>query len=181
MSEIVKRGYVGYEYREVSVPENLLSLYIDSYPCFGWDMDGNTIQRTRGKENAKYVDVRFKREVKIMNKAELTRLQRHFDDCVNQLEALERAKTSMPLIAALVVGLIGTAFMALATFAVTAQPPHVLACVLFAIPGFISWILPVFIYRRLVQAKKKKLSPLIDEKYNEIYDICEKGNRLLVY
>ena len=49
----------------------------------------------------------------------------------------------------------------------------------FAIPGFIGWILPIFIYRNMVSAKKRKLDPLIEQKYEEIYDICEKGNHLL--
>src|SRR5699024_7102206 len=118
---------------------------------------------------------RFKRDYKITNKTELTRLQRHFDDCIKQLEALEQSKTTMPTIVALIIGLIGTAFMALSTFAVTSQPPHILACIVFAVPGFIGWILPIFLYKKLVVEKRKKLTPLIEQKYNEIYDICEKG------
>ena len=110
---------------------------------------------------------------------ELTRLQRNFDSCIEQLEALERSKTSSPTITALITGLVGTAFMALSTFAVTAEPPNVLLCILFAVPGFIGWILPVYLYRNLVFAKKKKLEPLIEQKYDEIYEICEKGNHLL--
>lgn len=176
MSEMTKKRFIGYEYREVSVPKYLASLCADSYPCFGWEADSNPA-RDQGRSG--YVDLRFKRDHKITNKAELTRLQRHFDDCIKQLEALERSKTSIPSIVALVIGLIGTAFMALATFAVTAQPPHILACIVFAIPGFIGWILPIFLYKKLVVEKRKKLSPLIEQKYNEIYDICEKGNNLL--
>ena len=34
-----KSGYMGYEYREVMVPEEFVSLYMDSYPCFGWEPD----------------------------------------------------------------------------------------------------------------------------------------------
>lgn len=176
MSEMIKKRFTGYEYREVSVPRYLASLCADSYPCFGWEADSNPV-RDQGRPG--YVDLRFKRDHKITNKAELTRLQRHFDDCIRQLEALERSKTSIPSIVALVIGLIGTAFMALSTFAVTAQPPHILACIIFAVPGFAGWILPIFLYKKLVVEKRKKLSPLIEEKYNEIYDICEKGNNLL--
>lgn len=62
--------------------------------------------------------------------------------------------------------------------AVTAQPPHVALCILFAIAGFIGWILPYFVYRRVVRKKTKKVTPLIEEKFDEIYEICEKGNRL---
>lgn len=176
MNEMTKRRFIGYEYREVSVPKYLASLCADSYPCFGWEADGNPAQN-QGKTGD--INLRFKRDHKITNKAELTRLQRHFDDCVKQLEALERSKTSVPSIIALIIGLIGTAFMALSTFAVTAQPPHILACIAFAVPGFTGWILPVFLYKKLVVERRKKLYPLIEQKYKEIYDICEKGNSLL--
>lgn len=176
MSETSGKRFVGYEYREVSVPKYLASLCADSYPCFGWEEDSNPAQ---GQHKSGYVNLRFKRDHKITNKAELTRLQRHFDDCIKQLEALEKSKKSQPLLAALIIGLVGTVFMGLSTFAVTAQPPNIPVCILFAIPGFVGWILPVFLYKKLAAAKGKKLTPLIEQKYSEIYDICEKGCSLL--
>lgn len=181
MSEIVRKGkeFVGYEYKEISVPEYLSSLYLDAYPCFGWETDSHLVEKKDEKIKSGYVDVRFKRDRKIINKAELTRLQRNFDGCIDELKTLERSKTAVPLAAALIIGIIGTVFMALSTFAVTAKVPNVLMCIIFAIPGFIGWILPIFIYRNMVSAKKRKLDPLIEQKYEEIYDICEKGNHLL--
>lgn len=76
-------------------------------------------------------------------------------------------------------GILGTAFMAGATFAVTAQPPHILLCIILAIPGFLGWILPYFLYKAGVRKQTEKMTPLIEEKYDEIYEICEKGNKLL--
>ena len=76
-------------------------------------------------------------------------------------------------------GILGTAFMAGATFAVTAQPPHILLCIILAIPGFLGWILPSFLYKAGVRKQTEKMTPLIEEKYDEIYEICEKGNKLL--
>ena len=69
--------------------------------------------------------------------------------------------------------------MAGATFAVTTQPPYVILCILLAIPGFIGWILPYFVYKKVLGKQIEKVTPLIEEKYDEIYEICEKGNRLL--
>ena len=114
-----------------------------------------------------------------MNKAELTRLQRNFEACVREITELEKRKTSAATSAAIAVGVAGTVFMAGSTFAVTAQQPHILLCVILAIPGFLGWILPYFLYKRMTKAKTEEISPLIEEKYDEIYEICEKGNRLL--
>lgn len=63
--------------------------------------------------------ISLKRDKKIGNKMELTRLQQHFESCVKDVKGLEAAK------------------------------------------------------------KREKLQPLIEEKYEEIYEICEKGNSLL--
>lgn len=49
----------------------------------------------------------------------------------------------------------------------------------FAIPGFLGWILPYFLYKKIVRNQTEKLTPMIEAKYDEIYEICEKGNKLL--
>ncbi|MGM9607633.1 MAG: hypothetical protein ACI3XJ_09040 [Oscillospiraceae bacterium] len=177
MSEITKsaRDFVGYEYKELTAPRDQFSLYLDSYENFGWAPDGNTPPHSRNG----MITVTLKRDRRIVNKAELTRLQRNFDTCAGEIQALERSKTSGPLMLALTIGLIGTAFMALSVFAVTAQPPHILACILLAVPAFAGWIAPVFIYRNRAQRKAAKINPLIEEKLEEAYRLCERGHQLL--
>ena len=177
MSAIIKnaRDFVGYEYKELSAPSDRFSFYLDGYLNFGWTLDENSPQR----EKTGVVSVTLKRDRRIVNKAELTRLQRNFDACAEEIQALERAKTASPTIMAMTVAMIGTAFMALSTFAAVAQPPHVLACILFAIPGFWGWIVPYFLYRSQVRRKTARLDPLIDEKLEEAYRLCERGHQLL--
>ncbi|WP_455718441.1 hypothetical protein [Anaerosporobacter sp.] len=181
MTTISKGGadYIGYEYKEKIVPKSMVSMYLDSYPCFGWEEDLN---RTYHGENgySGHIALRFRRDRKICNKTELTRLQRNFDGCVSEIEALERSKSSMPTMWALIVGIIGTAFIAGSVFAVTANPPLIILCILLAVPGFTGWFSAFFIYRILLQKQIEKVAPLIEDKYDELYAICEKGNRLLV-
>ena len=179
---------IGYEYREITVPRELSSLCLDSYPCFGWEPDRNhELQAERGRSPAKpdsssskgTVKLYFRRVRSISSKAELTRLQRNFDSCVSELEALKKSKKTMPLICALTMGIVGTAFMAGSTFAVVADPPIIWLTILLAIPGFLGWILPYFLYQMLVRKKTMEIEPLMEEKYDEIYTICEKGTNLL--
>ena len=181
-------GYTGYEYREISVPQEYASLCLDSYPCFGWEPDRNhELQAERGRSPAKpdsssskgTVKLYFRRVRSISSKAELTRLQRNFDSCIAELKALEQSKTTQGMIAALSVGILGTAFMAGSTFAVVATPPVIWLTILLAVPGFLGWILPYFLYRALVRRKTAQIEPLMEQKYDEIYDLCEKGSRLL--
>lgn len=183
MSETAARqkNFIGYEYKEITAESGKASFLLDGYENFGWEADENF----PGKNNAPYapaksrVTLRLKRNRKIINKTELTRLQRNFEACVNEIQRLEEAKTSRATMCALIVAVIGTAFMAGSTFAVTAEPPQVALCIVLAIPGFIGWILPFFLYKRIVGRQTGKLTPLIEAKYDEIYEICEKGNNLL--
>lgn len=183
MSEMEKkqRNFVGYEYKEIPVDSDMVSLLLDGYESFGWEQDENLPERSiEGKpgQGPKKV-IRLKRDRKILNKAELTRLQRNFEACITEIQTLEKRKTSGATVWALVVAIIGTAFMAGSTFAITAQPPYIILCIILAVPGFLGWILPYFLYRRIKAKTTKKMTPLIEEKYDEIYELCEKGSKLL--
>ena len=180
-TETRKKVYVGYEYKEVTAESSRLSFLLDGYECFGWELDENLPESGRGGSlpNQKKAGIRLKRNRKIMNKMELTRLQRNFESCVSEIDALEKAKSSAAVMYAITLGIAGTAFMAGSVFAVTAQPPHIIGCILLAIPAFLGWIFPYFVYKKTVRKQTEKLTPLIEEKYDEIYEICEKGNKLL--
>ena len=170
-----KKEYAGYEYKTLQVKEELLSFYLDSYQCFGWVQDENiSALSSDGEKN-----ISLKRNRKIVNKMELTRLERNFEACMNEIRLLEKSKTNAASIYAIMLGMIGTIFMAGSVFAVTAPTPHIILCILLAVPGFTGWVLPYFLYQSIKEKRTNKIAPFIEEKYNEIYNICEKGNSLL--
>ncbi|MGN0483741.1 MAG: hypothetical protein ACI4HI_09340 [Lachnospiraceae bacterium] len=176
MEQEKKRAdFVGYDYKEVTVDDNQVSMYLDCYENFGWIAEDEVTDTG----NPHRVTIRMKRDRKILNKMELTRLQRNFEACAQDMRRLEKAKTSKATAWALGIGVIGTVFMAGSTFAVTHEPPIVWLCVLLAIPGFIGWILPYFAYKKVVKKQVEKIQPLIEEKIEEIYVVCEKGHALL--
>ena len=177
MNEIIKDGnsFVGYEYKEIIADQEKASMFLDAYINFGWVPDEN-IQSSRILGRSA---IKLKRDRKILNKAELTRLQRHFEACMSEIDELERSKIQPATIWAICIGLIGTAFLAGSVFAVTATPPLIFLCIVLGIPGLIGWALPYFIFKKQMQKRVEKIAPLIDQKYDEIYEICEKGSRLL--
>lgn len=175
MNESEKRDYIGYEYKEVTVSAEEVSFYLDSYENFGWSTD-EKLETVRGPH---LTTLHLKRNRKIINKVELTRLQQHFEACANEIKALERSKTSAASVWAMMIGVVGTAFMAGSTFAVVHHPPMIWLCILLAVPGFAGWILPKFVYNGIVRKKAGEIQPLIEAKREEIYDVCEKGHSLL--
>ena len=180
VSEKEKRNFVGYEYKEIVADGQMVSLLLDGYENFGWEVNESLPESgVGGRPLSGRTVLRLKRDRRILNKAELTRLQRNFEACVSEIQTLEQRKTSAAAAYAIILGVIGSAFMAGSTFAATAQPPRYLLCILLAIPGFLGWIFPYFLYKKIVEKQTKKITPLIEAKYDEIYEICEKGNKLL--
>ena len=182
MTEVSKGGseYVGYEYKRKEILREHASLYLDSYPCFGWEEDPNAETVQERTQPGGYVTLNFRRDRKICNKVELTRLQRNFDGCILEIDRLEKSKTTFATIAAMVIGVVGTACMAGSVFAVTAEPPLIMLCILLAIPGFAGWITPWFVYRVLIRKRSAKIQPLIEDEMEELYEVCRKGKDLLI-
>lgn len=91
-----------------------VSMYIDRYNNFGWETDINSsIISEKGNSF-----IRLKRNRKIMNKVELTRLQRNFEHCMKQIDSLEKSKETSGLIISLAIGLFGTGFIVATIFLV---------------------------------------------------------------
>lgn len=181
--------YVGYDYMELEAERSEISFLLDSYENFGWMVDTHGYDaicceaeslhgRAKPIQN-QHVRVELKRDRKILNKTELTRLQRHFEACLQESKQLEQRKTSKATMVALIIAFLGTAFMAGSVFAVTANTPHIILCILFAIPGLIGWAVPYPIYRRIVAEDSVRMNQLIDQKYDEMHTICERGRKLV--
>lgn len=165
--------FIGYEYKDVTIKGDMLSVYTDGYVNFGWILEGTSASM----QKIGTVTLKLKRERKIRNKAELTRLQRQFEVYLNEIIALEHSKGITAATVAYILGILGTACMAGAVFAYLANRFPLM--VFLAIPGFIGWIIPYFCYVGMRRKKTERVTPLIDEKYDEIYDVCKKANSLL--
>lgn len=169
------KNFTAYEYKEITMRSDKAPFYLDCYESFGWQQDENfPMQETKNT-----VLIRLKRDRKLVNRTELTRLQRSFEAGMDEITALEHSKTTAATIWALCIALAGTAFMAGSVFAVTADPPRIVLCILLAVPAFAGWIAPYFVYRIVRDKKTRQVNPFIEEKNEEIYAMCEKGQSLL--
>ena len=174
MSESGKNenNFIAYEYKDVSIRRGMETLYADGYPSFGWKLDatGPSLSLTN-------VNLKFKRNRRLQNKAELTRLQREFESKAHEIEKLEESKAIAPSVVAYGVGIAGTAFMAGSVFAFLAS--MIPLCIILAVPAFAGWIIPYFAFNRVKRNKEEKVAPMIDRQYDAIYEVCEQGSRLL--
>lgn len=177
-----KKPYVAYEYKEIVANKERAGFLLDSYENFGWEINERLTEGvTSGADSFQksVVILHLKRNRKIVNKMELTRLQRNFEACVREIDLLERSKSSKATMYALLIGIMGTVFMASSVFAVTAPVPNIPLCIILAIPALAGWILPYFVFRKIIGENTEKANELIERKYDEICEICEKGHRLI--
>lgn len=163
--------FIGYEYKDVVVKREYVSLYTDGYEHFGWQLEGTAhVLHPVGA-----ISLKFKRDRKIEHKSELVRLQREFDSAADEIDILERSKGLVASITAYAIGVIGTVFMGGSIFSI-AYGNNIPLMIMLAIPGFTGWIVPYFLYARFRKNKTIKVTPLIDDKYDEIYEITKRAN-----
>ncbi|MBU3201358.1 hypothetical protein LL037_05780 [Clostridium estertheticum] len=158
------------EYIDINVNKNLVQLCSDCYKELGWN-----IINTSSAVNS--VSIKMQRDRKIKNRVALCDLQRKCEEAFTSIEKLERTKTSKAMVISLVIGIIGTAFMAGSVFAYLAS--MILLCVILAIPAFIGWTLPYFFYKKIYKETGTKVNVMIEHNYDAIYDLCKKASHLL--
>lgn len=181
------KDFVAYEYLSLNVKSELVPLYIDCYENFGWLLINNTALvdkedyylNNTNISNNKLVNIKFKRDRRIKNKVELLSLQRKLESSLKEIEKLENEPSTKGIISAMTIGLIGTIFLAISVFSITATNPLYIPCILCGIIGIIGWILPYFAYIKVKKQHKEANVILIEEQYNTIYDSCEQAKKLI--
>lgn len=193
MSE--QKNFTGYEYKQVTVDKGLESLWKDSMENFGWHVETSEAKTVKHLPFALWimaaplsllpwrpfqkqlsdhasdskVEITFKRDRKIAQKQELNRLEEQYAHCARAIESLESSKGMTASVASVLVGIVGTACLAVATFAWLAgmTPAFLIA----AVPGFLGWIIPYFLYRSMKASKERDNAPKVEAQHESIYDI----------
>ena len=165
-------NFVAFEYKEINVRRSMETVYADAYPSFGWQLEG-----AAPSLSVDTTTLKFKRNRKIPNKTEITKLQREFENQTREIEKLEDSKAIAPSVVAFGIGIIGIAFLAGAIFSYLANMLPL--CIVLGIPAFIGWVVPYFAYRKVARKKTEKVTPVIDRQYDAVYEVCEKASKLL--
>ncbi len=179
--ERTARAFVAYEYKEATVDRKRASEYLDGYENFGWELDDayeTHASYTGMPVGESMITLHLRRDRRIINKMELTRLQRQFEACMKEIQTLENSSEMKATLRALGAGVVGLAFLFCAVFTGIAGQTLTWISVLLAIPGVICCAAALPIYKRAYQRRASVVEPLLDAKYEEICTICEKGHRL---
>lgn len=198
-----EKEYIGYEYKQTTVSKALESAWIDSYSHFGWELEKSqpaTIKAAWGPlqvmaaplailpgkpfknmvsdhESRTKVEIRLKRDRKIQNKNDLNHLQISLEGTLNEMEHVEATKSLHASVAAYLIALAGTVCMGFSMFSYLGA--NLIACIGFAVPAFIGWILPFFVYSAMKSRREQEVRQIVEHKFEEVDEICRKAHELI--
>lgn len=184
------KDFVAYEYISINVTSEKEALYTDCYENFGWrltssasniglvDQEDYYINNSNVNGN-KLINLKFKRDRKIPNKAKVIALQNKCEKGLKELTRLEKEPNSKGSFYASLSATIGTVFLAVSVFAITATNPNYIIGILIGIIGLIAWCLSYPVYKKIKIKQETINTSLIEEQYNIIYDSCEQAQKLL--
>lgn len=165
-------SFVAYETREITVSRQYAAMYTGGFRDLGWEPDGAQSL----SEADPFIRLRFRRDRRIINRVELTRLENQFCACMKDIERLEQSRTHYAMAAALVSGVTG---LALAVGAVLAAlQPMLWLAVLLGVPALILCSLSLPLHNLILRRRTAETEPHIDAKYEEILALCDKARRL---
>ena len=183
------KDFVAYEYLSINVISEKEALYADCYENFGWILTNNNAGALVDREDyyinnsningKKLINLKFKRDRKIPNKAKIVTLQKKVESGLKKLEMLEKNPYSKGAMYATIVAVIGTIFLAISVFCITASKPLIIPGIINGIIGLIGWFLSYPVYKKIKVKQEEINTPLIEEQYNEIYNCCEQAQKLL--
>lgn len=184
------KDFVAYEYLSINVTSEKEALYTDCYENFGWKLTNSTssnglidkedyyINNSNVNGN-RLVNLKFKRNRKIPNKAKVVTLQKKCESGLKELARLEREPNSKGSIYAVITSIIGTIFLAISVFCITAKTPFYILGVITGIVGLVGWFLAYPVYKKVKLKQEEINTSLIEEQYNIIYDSCEQAQKTL--
>ena len=184
-------GFVGYEYKNITVKRDSVSIYADCLSNFGWDLVdehdfhhypvtadiANVHQRTGTTDGLEMVSLKFKRDRSISKKIELNRLERTCEEALSAIGKLEQKNNAHIMGIALGSGIVGTGFIAFAVYNFISANP--VAGVLLAIIGAVGWGIGFFAHLKVSKKKSTQIEPMIEEQMNIAYGACEQAHALL--
>lgn len=165
----MEQDFSRYEYVNVTIVKDLAAVCGESYHSFGW-------QVLEEKKNAEGVTIRMKRSKNICDRSKLMIQQRKMEDVLIEMESYEKKRIIIPTMWAIVTGLIGCGFVAIAVYSLTVG--RMLAFLLNQVVGVVLCAMALLVYNRTSDRHRDDYVTEINHLYEQLYDACSAGERL---
>lgn len=168
----MEKKIIHYDYKNIETKNHLKWLYLDYYPCFGWEV----LEMIASKRKRGNVEISLKREYNIAAKNQLIHFQARFDNCIEEICNIEKFVHFSASLCSLFIGGIGLFFL-LGIVLATDVALKLRLCLL--IPAVAAFFLAYPCYLAAFQYKKRQMDSVLQKHYGELFQISESASRIL--
>ena len=197
-----QENYIGYEYKSIAVKREAVAIYKDCLANFGWELieehaHSNAPQITvspyhvvtspgsaavampaKQPTSIDLVELKFKRDRKVNNKASLDKLERQCEEALAAIEKQENKDEAHTMGISLGTGIVGTAFLGLAISSFVAA--NIPLGIVFTGLSAAGCAAGFFAFNKNKKSKAEKSEPTIQKQLDVVYSSCEQAHALFI-
>ena len=168
---------ISYDYKTVRVKRDMEVMLTDAYQNLGWEVTNTSM----AEGSLTSVNVSFKRDRKIENKAELLKLQSKIDNSLSIIEKLQSKKKNAGVPEGITVGTIGVlAFGGGMSMTLTLSGiGFLIGGIALGLVGIGIGLLGWLTHNKIQKKKLAKIEPVMENELDKLSDLCEQANKLL--
>lgn len=168
---------ITYDYKTIKIKREMETMTADAYANLGWEMTGSSVA-----EGAVFhVNLSFKRNRKIENKAQLLKLQEKIDSILLNIETLQNNKKTAGVIPSITVGIIGALTFGggMSMTMLLEEIGYIIGGIAIGLTGIGIGLLAWAIYKKTKRNKISKLNPILESEYDKLADVCEEAHKYI--
>lgn len=168
---------ISYDYKTVRVKRDMEVMLTDAYQNLAWEVTNTSM----AEGSLTSVNVSFKRDRKIENKAELLKLQSKIDNSLSIIEKLQSKKKNAGVPEGVTVGTIGVlAFGGGMSMTLTLSGiGFLIGGIALGVVGIGIGLLGWLTHNKIQKKKLAKIEPVMENELDKLSDLCEQANKLL--
>lgn len=174
----VNENAITYDYKTIKVKREYETIVCDAYENLGWELTN-----TSASENSLfYINLSFKRNRKIENKMELTKLQEKVDNILANIENLQTKKKNAGVVEGISTGVVGALIfgggMSMSMLN-TASVGLLVGGIAIGIVGIAVGLLGWLVFKKINKKKNTKIQPILESEFDKLADVCEQAYGLI--
>lgn len=169
--EQAKEQIIVYDYKTIKVRRDIENVAEDSYKVLGWELTSSSV----AEGAPTYVNLSFRRDRKIENKAQLIKQQEKIDMALSNIELLKKSQSSAGWAQSVTTGILGTLILGggMSLIMTIGEIGATIAGVVMGIAGIGVVILSHFLRKHINRKTSLKLNPIINLEYDKLAEACE--------
>lgn len=173
MSNASKQKVSSYDYKTVRVRRETETMLCDAYDTLGWEI----VDTSFATPTLSHVNVNFKRNRKIQNKAELMTLQNKIDGAIGNIEKLRDRQKNAGIPEAITMGTVGALTLGggMSMIMTVGGVAFTIGGIALGVVGIAIGLFGWLVHNLIHKKKLKKIEPSIETEFTKLSDLCDEA------